>query len=88
MQSVKRLEFGSPVHDVAWAPNLGRSFHQIASASQDKVIRVWRVNVEGGTCTAGEPVILEGHHAPVCLPLWWRPPFLRVLLCVPGIVTG
>jgi nucleoporin SEH1 len=57
------------VHDVAWAPNLGRSFHQIASASQDRIIRVWRVTVDGGACTASEPVCLDGHHAPVRVQL-------------------
>lgn len=35
------------VHDVAWAPNLGRSFHNIASASKDGTVRVWRVSADG-----------------------------------------
>jgi hypothetical protein len=42
-----------------------RSFHQIASASADKAVRVWRVTLEGGACVAGEPELLKDHSAPV-----------------------
>jgi len=31
------------VNDVAWAPNLGRSFHLIATASSDRNVKVWRL---------------------------------------------
>lgn len=31
------------VHDVAWAPSMGRSFHRIATASRDNTIRIWQI---------------------------------------------
>lgn len=31
------------VRDVAWAPNMGRSFELIATASKDKTARLWRI---------------------------------------------
>ena len=31
------------VNDVCWAPNLGRSYHLIASASSDTKIKIWKV---------------------------------------------
>ena len=30
----------APIHDVAWAPNLGRSYHLIASASKGSLVLV------------------------------------------------
>jgi nucleoporin SEH1 len=33
------------VHDVAWAPMAGRSFHWVASASKDGTIRIWKVKI-------------------------------------------
>jgi nucleoporin SEH1 len=35
------------VHDVAWAPNAGRSFHLIASASRDGTVRLWHLTASG-----------------------------------------
>ena len=29
------------VHDVSWAPDMGRSYHLVASASRDRTVRVW-----------------------------------------------
>jgi nucleoporin SEH1 len=40
------------VHDVCWAPDLGRSFHLIATASKDKTLRIWRI--EDGDTVAGQ----------------------------------
>jgi len=31
------------IHDVAWAPNLGRTYNLIATASKDKTVRIWRL---------------------------------------------
>jgi WD40 repeat protein len=31
------------VHDVAWAPNLGRTYNLIATGSKDKTVRIWRL---------------------------------------------
>eukprot|EP00594_Rhizosolenia_setigera_P007868 CAMPEP_0178968760 /NCGR_PEP_ID=MMETSP0789-20121207/18448_1 /TAXON_ID=3005 /ORGANISM="Rhizosolenia setigera, Strain CCMP 1694" /LENGTH=411 /DNA_ID=CAMNT_0020654755 /DNA_START=282 /DNA_END=1514 /DNA_ORIENTATION=+ len=35
---------GKGVYDVSWAPNVGRSFHLIASAGKDQVLKVHRLN--------------------------------------------
>eukprot|EP01132_Coremiostelium_polycephalum_P009324 gene9324-11431_t len=31
------------IHDVCWAPNMGRSYHLIASASKDQTVRIWKL---------------------------------------------
>lgn len=31
-----------PINDVAWAPNMGRSFHLIATASKDQCVRIFK----------------------------------------------
>ncbi|KAF0741052.1 nucleoporin-like protein [Aphanomyces euteiches] len=33
------------IHDVAWAPNLGRSCHWLATASKDRTIRIWKLKL-------------------------------------------
>ncbi len=38
------------VNDVCWAPNVGRSFHLIATVSSDRCIRIWKIE----RCTNGE----------------------------------
>ncbi|EGG18301.1 Sec13-like protein [Cavenderia fasciculata] len=32
------------IHDVSWAPNMGRSYHLIAAASKDHNVRIWKVS--------------------------------------------
>eukprot|EP00051_Salpingoeca_urceolata_P005659 m.75543 g.75543 ORF g.75543 m.75543 type:complete len:324 (+) comp14485_c0_seq1:2496-3467(+) len=39
-------DFMDPVRDVVFAPNMGRSFHNLAAASSDKTVRVWRLTPE------------------------------------------
>lgn len=46
-QSIAELEgHDAAVHDVAWAPNMGRSYHLIATACKDKFARVYRVSLQ------------------------------------------
>jgi len=33
-----------PILDIAWAPNMGRSYHLIATASKDRTVRIWRID--------------------------------------------
>ena len=33
-------EHNSPVHDIAWAPAMGRSYHLIATASRESTFKV------------------------------------------------
>ena len=32
-----------PVNDVCWAPNLGRTFNLIATASSDQHVKIWKL---------------------------------------------
>lgn len=34
------------IHDIAWAPNMGRSYHLIATASKDETIKIWKLTRE------------------------------------------
>ncbi|KAF2077876.1 hypothetical protein CYY_000838 [Polysphondylium violaceum] len=36
-------ESGKAIHDVCWAPNMGRSYHLIATASKDHTVRIWKL---------------------------------------------
>jgi len=48
----------SAVHDVAWAPNMGRTFQLIASAGADGTVRIWHL-VSG---SAERPAKAELRH--------------------------
>lgn len=58
-----------PINDVSWAPRLGRSFHYIASGSQDKTVRIWKVRV-GGDTSVLESYELDQHDAEVWSVEW------------------
>ncbi|EFC36536.1 nucleoporin SEH1 [Naegleria gruberi] len=45
-QVIPLIGHSQPIHDVSWAPNLGRSYDLIASASKDGSVRIWKLNSE------------------------------------------
>jgi nucleoporin SEH1 len=49
----------APVTDLAWAPNTGRSYHLLASASRDHTVRIWCIQppaAASATTAAGAQV--------------------------------
>lgn len=52
---------GHPIHDVSWAPNMGRSYHLIASACKDGTARIWTIN---NKTTSSENTTLVGSNTP------------------------
>lgn len=54
------------VHDVSWAPNVGRSYHLIATACKDKGVRIWRVEDDA----AAEIYVSFEHQAEVWRVSW------------------
>ncbi|KAI1316907.1 epoxide hydrolase, soluble (sEH) [Mortierella claussenii] len=46
---------GGVVHDVSWAPNMGRSYHLIATACKDGHVRIFKLtdDNQGGALTGG-----------------------------------
>lgn len=40
------------VHDVAWAPNLGRTYHLVATACKDGVVRIFKIRFDLTTCVS------------------------------------
>eukprot|EP01127_Copromyxa_protea_P001011 TRINITY_DN1093_c1_g5_i1.p1 TRINITY_DN1093_c1_g5~~TRINITY_DN1093_c1_g5_i1.p1 ORF type:complete len:398 (+),score=45.59 TRINITY_DN1093_c1_g5_i1:425-1618(+) len=44
-QECKLVGHDHPVYHVSWAPNLGRSYHMIASGSKDKTVRIWHLDI-------------------------------------------
>eukprot|EP01089_Gocevia_fonbrunei_P012127 TRINITY_DN2778_c0_g1_i1.p1 TRINITY_DN2778_c0_g1~~TRINITY_DN2778_c0_g1_i1.p1 ORF type:complete len:113 (+),score=23.90 TRINITY_DN2778_c0_g1_i1:31-369(+) len=59
------------VYDVAWAPNLGRSFHLIATACKDKCVRIFKVsNVGPEKLECFEIACLDKHNAAVWRVEW------------------
>ncbi|EQC36043.1 hypothetical protein SDRG_06780 [Saprolegnia diclina VS20] len=51
------------IHDVCWAPNLGRSGHYLATASKDRTIRIWRMKLTSNRQELSEikPVAIQDH---------------------------
>lgn len=59
------------VHSVAWAPNLGRSFHLVATASKDKTVRIWKLPTTSWTkFDAHEVACLKEHGSEVWRVSW------------------
>jgi len=59
------------IYDVSWAPNLGRTFHLIASASKDKTLRIWRLPTNKATpFTPHEDATLPCHKDAVWRAEW------------------
>jgi len=60
------------VHDVAWAPNLGRTYHLIASASKDKTVRIWRIPTTklSGESGPQQVAVLDEHRDAVWRAEW------------------
>merc|ERR1711879_311584 len=58
------------VHDVCWAPNLGKSYHLIASASKDKSVRIWRVKTENGKWCGELEATFTEHNSEVWRVQW------------------
>lgn len=59
------------VHSVAWAPNLGRSFHLLATASKDKTVRIWKLPTSGGpSFDVVEVACLREHASEVWRVSW------------------
>jgi len=59
------------VHDVSWAPNIGRSYHLIAVACKDKSVRVFKLTSgSGGKLEARSVMCQMDHHAEVWRVEW------------------
>lgn len=61
------------VHDVSWAPNMGRSFHLIAVACKDKTVRVFKISSSaagGGKMEVKTAMSAQDHHAQVWRVEW------------------
>ena len=41
--SQKEAGHKDSIHDVAWAPNMGRSYHLVATASKDRTAKIWQL---------------------------------------------
>jgi nucleoporin SEH1 len=63
-----------PVHDVCWAPLMGKTKHLIASASKDTTIRIWSVKIteepNGQTNIESEEIELIQHNSEVWRVQW------------------
>jgi len=72
---VESLVCGAPdnvVHDVSWAPNMGRSYHLIAVACKDKTVRVFKISSGGanGKMEVKPIMTQQDHHAQVWRVEW------------------
>lgn len=59
------------IHGIAWAPNLGRSYHLLATASKDQTVRIWQLaRQESGKWHSKELACFEEHKAEVWRVCW------------------
>eukprot|EP00743_Colponemidia_sp_Colp-15_P001728 GILK01001887.1.p1 GENE.GILK01001887.1~~GILK01001887.1.p1 ORF type:complete len:319 (-),score=44.64 GILK01001887.1:183-1139(-) len=70
--SVELVGHDDCIHDVAWAPNMGRTYHLIATASKDKTVRIWKLILTTGArkYEAQELSVLDQHKAEVWRVEW------------------
>ncbi|XP_049848602.1 nucleoporin SEH1-B-like [Schistocerca gregaria] len=59
------------IHDIAWAPNMGKSYHLIATASRDQTAKIWQLTpVKQGQWEPKEIASLDDHRAEVWTVEW------------------
>jgi len=59
------------IHDVSWAPNMGRSSHHIATASKDKTLIIWKLTIDNQNAYHTEQVAcFEDHQNEVWRVEW------------------
>lgn len=62
------------VHDVAWAPNMGRSYHLIATASKDRSFRIYKLSLanDHGSDYMVEQVTMQEHQQAAVWQVEWN----------------
>ncbi|KAN0004365.1 hypothetical protein ACTFIZ_010518 [Dictyostelium cf. discoideum] len=58
------------IHDVCWAPNMGRSYHLIATASKDHKVRIWKLSSEKSKMELKEVMRKDDHKSEVWRVEW------------------
>jgi len=60
------------IHDVSWAPSMGRSYHLIATGSKDNTVRIWKLqmNNERHKPEASQLASFDDHKAEVWRVSW------------------
>jgi len=63
---------GTIIHDVSWAPNMGRNYHLVATASKDQKVKIWKITIqqEKQKIEAKEIASFDDHHAEVWRVEW------------------
>jgi len=60
------------VHDVAWAPNMGRTYHLIATACKDQHVRIWKLKYSKAKKYEVELVARLGQHKSAVWRVSWN----------------
>jgi len=60
------------IHDVSWAPNMGRTHHLIATASKDQTIKIWKLQIQQdkGKVEAKDVATFTDHQAEIWRVEW------------------
>lgn len=59
------------IKDIAWAPNMGRSYDLIATASKDHTVKIWQIERKGDfECEANVIASFDDHGATVWRVEW------------------
>ncbi|KAJ5067527.1 nucleoporin seh1 [Anaeramoeba ignava] len=65
-----KLAHDDIVNHVDWAPQIGRSFHLIATASKDGKVRIWKLDESAKKIAPNYPFVCEGHTGEVWKVEW------------------
>eukprot|EP00735_Rhodelphis_limneticus_P013136 TRINITY_DN665_c0_g1::TRINITY_DN665_c0_g1_i1::g.28915::m.28915 TRINITY_DN665_c0_g1::TRINITY_DN665_c0_g1_i1::g.28915 ORF type:complete len:325 (+),score=25.94,sp/Q4FZW5/SEH1A_XENLA/46.08/5e-93,WD40/PF00400.27/0.00082,WD40/PF00400.27/1.1e-11,WD40/PF00400.27/3.7e-05,WD40/PF00400.27/0.56,WD40/PF00400.27/3.7e-09,WD40/PF00400.27/0.00058,YmzC/PF14157.1/50,YmzC/PF14157.1/54,YmzC/PF14157.1/3.5e+03,YmzC/PF14157.1/1.1e+04,W_rich_C/PF07483.6/18,W_rich_C/PF07483.6/1.4e+03,W_rich_C/PF07483.6/3.4 TRINITY_DN665 len=60
------------IHDVSWAPLMGRHSHYIASGSKDHSVRIWRVTLEDDSTAEAETIFSSDDHGAEVWRVEWN----------------
>lgn len=70
-QSQKEGGHKDAIHDIAWAPNMGRSYHLVATASKDRTAKIWQLEANAkGKWNVKEVATLADHNNEVWRVEW------------------
>jgi len=60
------------IHDVCWAPNMGRNYHLIGTASKDQTVKIWKLQIqpEKGKMEIRDVATFADHQAEVWRVEW------------------
>jgi len=58
------------IHDISWAPNIGRNYDFIATASKDKTVAIWKITKQNNQISTQRVASFDDHQTGVWRVEW------------------